>query len=135
MQLGGRNSGAHGARAELIPVGQGQAGLRSGIGRRGLPEPLTLQPAGSRKHHVDEGAAVQQFERPPGLAAGRQDAHGARRQSGGEPGRIFTARQVVGIDPDHGIESFGQSGDISDLYRTYRIDTAAIIDAVARAIA
>ncbi len=34
-----------------------------------------------------------------------------------------------------GIESFGQSGDIPDLYRAYRIDTAAIIDAVARAIA
>ena len=34
-----------------------------------------------------------------------------------------------------GIESFGQSGDIPDLYRTYRLDTAAIIDAVARSIA
>ena len=34
-----------------------------------------------------------------------------------------------------GIESFGQSGDIPDLYRTYRLDTAAIIDAVARALA
>ena len=34
-----------------------------------------------------------------------------------------------------GIESFGQSGDIPDLYRTYKLDTAAIIDAVARAIA
>jgi pyruvate dehydrogenase E1 component len=34
-----------------------------------------------------------------------------------------------------GIESFGQSGDIPDLYRTYRLDTAAIVDAVARSIA
>ena len=34
-----------------------------------------------------------------------------------------------------GVESFGQSGDIPDLYRTYRLDTAAIIDAVARALA
>jgi len=33
-----------------------------------------------------------------------------------------------------GIEGFGQSGDIPDLYRTYRIDAAAIIDAVARAV-
>ena len=33
-----------------------------------------------------------------------------------------------------GIESFGQSGDIPDLYRTYRLDAAAIVDAVARAI-
>jgi pyruvate dehydrogenase E1 component len=33
-----------------------------------------------------------------------------------------------------GIESFGQSGDIPDLYRSYRLDTAAIVDAVARAI-
>lgn len=33
-----------------------------------------------------------------------------------------------------GIEGFGQSGDIPDLYRTYKLDAAAIIDAVARAI-
>jgi pyruvate dehydrogenase E1 component len=33
-----------------------------------------------------------------------------------------------------GIEAFGQSGDIPDLYRTYKLDAAAIIDAVARAI-
>jgi pyruvate dehydrogenase E1 component len=33
-----------------------------------------------------------------------------------------------------GIENFGQSGDIPDLYRTYKLDSAAIIDAVARAI-
>jgi pyruvate dehydrogenase E1 component len=33
-----------------------------------------------------------------------------------------------------GIESFGQSGDIPDLYRTYKLDTAAIVDAVARSI-
>ena len=33
-----------------------------------------------------------------------------------------------------GIERFGQSGDIPDLYRTYGLDAAAIIDAVARAV-
>jgi pyruvate dehydrogenase E1 component len=33
-----------------------------------------------------------------------------------------------------GVETFGQSGDIPDLYRAYRIDAAAIIDAVARAV-
>ncbi len=33
-----------------------------------------------------------------------------------------------------GIENFGQSGDIPDLYRTYKLDAAAIIDAVARAV-
>ena len=33
-----------------------------------------------------------------------------------------------------GIETFGQSGDIPDLYRAYRLDSAAIVDAVARAI-
>ncbi|MCA0304703.1 MAG: transketolase [Proteobacteria bacterium] len=33
-----------------------------------------------------------------------------------------------------GIETFGQSGDIPDLYRTYRLDAAAIVDAVARSI-
>jgi pyruvate dehydrogenase E1 component len=33
-----------------------------------------------------------------------------------------------------GIENFGQSGDIPDLYRTYKLDAAAIIDAVARAL-
>ena len=33
-----------------------------------------------------------------------------------------------------GIENFGQSGDIDDLYRAYKLDAAAIIDAVARAV-
>jgi pyruvate dehydrogenase E1 component len=33
-----------------------------------------------------------------------------------------------------GIEGFGQSGDIPDLYRAYKLDAAAIIDAVARSI-
>jgi pyruvate dehydrogenase E1 component len=33
-----------------------------------------------------------------------------------------------------GIETFGQSGDIGDLYRTCKLDAAAIIDAVARAV-
>ena len=33
-----------------------------------------------------------------------------------------------------GIENFGQSGDIPDLFRTYKLDAAAIIDAVARSI-
>src|SRR5437868_1364037 len=33
-----------------------------------------------------------------------------------------------------GIEGFGQSGDIPDLYRTYKLDAAAILDAVARSI-
>jgi pyruvate dehydrogenase E1 component len=34
-----------------------------------------------------------------------------------------------------GVEGFGQSGDIPDLYRAYKLDAAAIVDAVARAIA
>jgi pyruvate dehydrogenase E1 component len=33
-----------------------------------------------------------------------------------------------------GLDSFGQSGDIQDLYRTYSLDTDAIIDAAARAL-
>ena len=33
-----------------------------------------------------------------------------------------------------GVEAFGQSGDIPDLYRAYKLDAAAIIDAVARSI-
>jgi pyruvate dehydrogenase E1 component len=32
-----------------------------------------------------------------------------------------------------GVEHFGQSGDIPDLYRVYGIDADAIVDAVARA--
>jgi pyruvate dehydrogenase E1 component len=32
-----------------------------------------------------------------------------------------------------GVDHFGQSGDIPDLYRVYRIDRDAIIDAAARA--
>ena len=39
-------------------------------------------------------------------------------------------QQVVPL----GIENFGQSGDIEDLYRTYKLDAAAIVDAVARSI-
>ena len=31
-----------------------------------------------------------------------------------------------------GVESFGQSGDIPDLYRAYGLDAAAILDAAAR---
>jgi len=30
-----------------------------------------------------------------------------------------------------GTDRFGQTGDLPDLYRTYRLDTAAIIDAAA----
>ena len=30
-----------------------------------------------------------------------------------------------------GISSFGQTGDLPDLYRTYRLDADAIIDAAA----
>jgi pyruvate dehydrogenase E1 component len=33
-----------------------------------------------------------------------------------------------------GVESFGQSGDLPDLYRTYRLDAEAVIDAAARAL-
>lgn len=33
-----------------------------------------------------------------------------------------------------GVESFGQSGDLPDLYRTYRLDTDAILDACATAL-
>jgi pyruvate dehydrogenase E1 component len=29
------------------------------------------------------------------------------------------------------VESFGQTGDLPDLYRTYRLDADAILDAVA----
>ncbi len=32
-----------------------------------------------------------------------------------------------------GVDSFGQSGDIPDLYRVYRLDVDAIVDAVAAA--
>ncbi len=33
-----------------------------------------------------------------------------------------------------GVDHFGQSGDIPDLYRVYGIDSDAIIDAAARAL-
>ena len=33
-----------------------------------------------------------------------------------------------------GIEEFGQTGDLPDLYRTYRLDPNAILDACATAI-
>ena len=31
-----------------------------------------------------------------------------------------------------GVEAFGQSGDVPDLYRHYRLDTDAILDAAAQ---
>jgi pyruvate dehydrogenase E1 component len=34
-----------------------------------------------------------------------------------------------------GVERFGQSGDIQDLYRAYRLDAEAILDAAAAALA
>ncbi len=37
---------------------------------------------------------------------------------------------MMALGPDH----FGQSGDITDLYREYEVDAAAIIDACAEAI-
>jgi len=40
-----------------------------------------------------------------------------------------TGNRIVPI----GVDRFGQSGDIPDLYRAYRIDTEAILDAAARA--
>jgi pyruvate dehydrogenase E1 component len=39
-------------------------------------------------------------------------------------------QKVMALGPDH----FGQSGDITDLYREYEVDTAAIIDACAEAM-
>jgi pyruvate dehydrogenase E1 component len=39
-------------------------------------------------------------------------------------------QKVMALGPDH----FGQSGDITDLYREYEVDAAAIIDACAEAI-
>ena len=39
-------------------------------------------------------------------------------------------QRVVPLGPDR----FGQSGDIPDLYRTYDIDTDAILDACAQAL-
>ena len=39
-------------------------------------------------------------------------------------------QRVVPLGPDH----FGQSGDIPDLYREYRLDTDAILDACAQAL-
>ncbi|MDE8346845.1 MAG: transketolase [Acidocella sp.] len=38
--------------------------------------------------------------------------------------------RIMSLGPDH----FGQSGDITDLYREYEIDTAAILDACAEAL-
>ncbi len=33
-----------------------------------------------------------------------------------------------------GVDAFGQSGDVADLYRAYRLDAAAILDAAAEAL-
>ena len=52
----------------------------------------------------------------------------------GHPGALSWLGSVAGhrIYP-LGVDRFGQSGDIPDLYRAYGIDAAAILDAVARA--
>ena len=39
-------------------------------------------------------------------------------------------QRVVALGADH----FGQSGDIPDLYREYRMDTDAVLDACAQAL-
>ncbi|HKU99431.1 MAG TPA: transketolase [Vineibacter sp.] len=53
-------------------------------------------------------------------------------------GHPLTLSWLGGVGPHRtvplGIEGFGQSGDIPDLYRALRLDSAAIIDAVAQAV-
>jgi len=53
------------------------------------------------------------------------DAHPASLDWLGAVGRY----QVIPL----GVENFGQSGDIPDLYHHYRIDTDAILEAIASA--
>ncbi|MCW5746590.1 MAG: transketolase, partial [Alphaproteobacteria bacterium] len=54
-------------------------------------------------------------------------------------GHPLTLSWLGGVGPHRvvplGVETFGQSADIPDLYRTLRLDSAAIIDAVAQAVA
>jgi pyruvate dehydrogenase E1 component len=54
-------------------------------------------------------------------------------------GHPLTLSWLGGVGPHRtvplGVEGFGQSGDIPDLYRVLRLDTAAIVDAVAQAVA
>ncbi len=53
-------------------------------------------------------------------------------------GHPLTLSWLGGVGPHRvvplGVEGFGQSGDIPDLYRALRLDSAAIIDAVAQAV-
>jgi hypothetical protein len=59
---------------------------------------------------------------------------GARHRRRLPPGNPVLARRSGGKrDRPLGIEHFGQSGDIPDLYRAHGIDTDAILDAAARA--
>ena len=50
----------------------------------------------------------------------------------GSPGALSWLGAVRGMRVSPlGISSFGQTGDLPDLYRTYRLDADAIIDAAA----
>jgi pyruvate dehydrogenase E1 component len=39
-------------------------------------------------------------------------------------------QKVMALGPDH----FGQSGDVTDLYREYEVDASSILDACAEAL-
>jgi pyruvate dehydrogenase E1 component len=54
----------------------------------------------------------------------------------GPPGALSWLGGVLGHrTAPLGVERFGQSGDIPDLYRTYRLDAESVVDAAARLLA
>lgn len=98
-----------------------------------------------RLYHDWQGARRQRLDRFGG--AGKVRGHVAEllgQLPAGAPlvtvhdGHPATLSWLGGVDGRRiyplGVETFGQSGDIVDLYRTYGLDSDAIVDAVAQAL-
>ena len=99
-----------------------------GVGVLAVTSPGRLHRAWRESIESGGGSAAEQLLkqlRPGAALVTVSDSHPATLSWLGSIAR----NPVVPLGVDH----FGQSGDIPDLYRTYRIDRDAILDAAARA--
>ena len=107
-------------------LGRGHAG--GGAAGDHLARPAAPRLAGGAGAAGEIGVA----ERLLRAAAPRRRAGDGRRLPSGDIVMARRASPAIAIVP-LGVDRFGQSGDIPDLYRAYGIDTDAILDAAARA--
>ena len=114
------------ARGDRRPSADRRGHARSRAAGDHLARPAAPRLAGG----VRAGWAERGRAAAGAAAAGRRAGH-RRRQSSGNPvvARRRRPQPVVPL----GVDRFGQSGDIPDLYRVYGIDSDAIVDAAARA--